>query len=539
MKRFLFLLVAAFCALAPVFAKDPALQDVLAEASDELCRTLDGNVKVIAIVDITSEYGTVSDYIADELTHAFAGRLKRTALAERNEHSLSIIKTELQYQNSGEVSDETIQSVGQALGADSLVLGSVKEVSGGYQITIRAVSVETKRVLVSWSGRIGKKDKEIQFQIKRSTQKQEKQKPKAPAEPPILKKRKPTSRLNASTSQLSSCDIADVFLQEIEKHGLDTNNYVLLWGVYEGNKDQQYDWGVYTFDDKKDPPFTVLLHTKNAWLGYYPYPWFSHYMDAKTKKARGRVLSELESDEFEKSFLKSMEKDGLYVPDNVDDVNKSGNSWYVNFLAASATQLKQHGGTLSRDELDAFDKIYSFFHRSCYGKDDIFNLFYQVLEQKLYSSTLIEMFMRAGIQNVDEQYPAIVLYSTLPREEYKNGKWTSTYTHNLKIVKALLACGANPNAEDATGGTPLIGVLAACYMVSLNKDENGEDIGFTYHDETSVLQIMQLLVQSGADVNIKDHENTLLSEAEELFSELGDSFVLKQAISLLKAHGAK
>lgn len=212
-KKLLFGFMLIACMAFSAFSKDVGLQDLLKNASAELCVALDGSVKVIAVVEVSSEHWAVSEYIEERLNHEIAGILKQSALAVRDAHSLELIKSEISYQNSGEVSDKSILSVGQALGADCLVFGTVKESSGGFQITVRAVSVERKRIMFSWSGSIKKNDNDMKFQIAKSS------KSKPSAENNKAKSDKNGYEQIATTykSSLSCSYIADVFIQELKK----------------------------------------------------------------------------------------------------------------------------------------------------------------------------------------------------------------------------------------------------------------------------------------------------------------------------------
>ena len=66
------------------------------------------------------------------------------------------------------MSDLTIQSVGNSLGAECVVLGKIEDSSSGWKFSLKAVQVETKKILSVWSGTISKNDKDVKFIVSKS-----------------------------------------------------------------------------------------------------------------------------------------------------------------------------------------------------------------------------------------------------------------------------------------------------------------------------------------------------------------------------------
>jgi hypothetical protein len=64
---------------------------------------------------------------------------------------LDTIRAELNFQMSGEVSDESAQSIGQMLGAQSIVSGSVSKIGSLYRIQVKAIEVQSAGVQAQWS----------------------------------------------------------------------------------------------------------------------------------------------------------------------------------------------------------------------------------------------------------------------------------------------------------------------------------------------------------------------------------------------------
>jgi hypothetical protein len=87
----------------------------------------------------------LSDYIIDELSSSITtdGRL---VVVERQK--IQMLQGELEFQMSGEVSDETAQRIGQMTGAEIIISGGFSQIGSEYRLSIRAIGVETARVLL-------------------------------------------------------------------------------------------------------------------------------------------------------------------------------------------------------------------------------------------------------------------------------------------------------------------------------------------------------------------------------------------------------
>jgi hypothetical protein len=85
----------------------------------------------------------LSDYIIDELTTYIVNDSTFTVVERRN---LEVLQKELDFQMSGEVSDETALSIGKKLGAQSIISGSVEPLGDIYRLHIQATAVETAQI---------------------------------------------------------------------------------------------------------------------------------------------------------------------------------------------------------------------------------------------------------------------------------------------------------------------------------------------------------------------------------------------------------
>jgi hypothetical protein len=75
----------------------------------------------------------------EELTGAFVDRNMEVA----DRQNLEYVYKELNFQMSGEVSDESARSIGKFLGADLVITGQLMEIGGPYRYRANAVNVET------------------------------------------------------------------------------------------------------------------------------------------------------------------------------------------------------------------------------------------------------------------------------------------------------------------------------------------------------------------------------------------------------------
>ncbi|MDR1219526.1 MAG: DUF4384 domain-containing protein [Treponema sp.] len=113
---------------------DEALSDIAAYYTENL----PANTK-IALIDFESDARLLSDYILEELWIRFEDSASFTLVDRRN---LDLIRKELKYQHSGNVSEESAQSVGRQFGAQTLVYGKITRLGGEYRLVVHATDVE-------------------------------------------------------------------------------------------------------------------------------------------------------------------------------------------------------------------------------------------------------------------------------------------------------------------------------------------------------------------------------------------------------------
>jgi hypothetical protein len=109
--------------------------------------TISMNIPVnskIAIVSIASDSNVDSNFILEELTLAFVNS-GRFIVVDRQ--TLNMIRAELNFQFSGEVSDETALSIGRFIGASVIITGMVSGNGEMRRLRLRALDVQTAQIL--------------------------------------------------------------------------------------------------------------------------------------------------------------------------------------------------------------------------------------------------------------------------------------------------------------------------------------------------------------------------------------------------------
>jgi TolB-like protein len=94
-------------------------------------------------LNFSSDSGDLSDYVIDKLTEQIVNDGVFIVVDRSN---LALLQEELHFQLSGEVNDETAVSVGRKLGAQSIILGSIRPLGDIYRLQVRAIEVETARI---------------------------------------------------------------------------------------------------------------------------------------------------------------------------------------------------------------------------------------------------------------------------------------------------------------------------------------------------------------------------------------------------------
>ncbi len=140
-------IIAAFviimgCAGGPKASKADELDLAIRDTSDYLNDNIPKGNKII-ILNIQSDYASLSDYIIDELI-ANAVNDKIFKVVDRAQ--LEQIRAELNFQWSGEVDDKSALEIGKFLGAQTIVTGAISQLADRHRMRIRALNVKTAEV---------------------------------------------------------------------------------------------------------------------------------------------------------------------------------------------------------------------------------------------------------------------------------------------------------------------------------------------------------------------------------------------------------
>jgi hypothetical protein len=98
----------------------------------------------LAVINIASADRNISGFIVDELEYQLVNA-RKFKMADRN--ALNAIRTEQNFQLSGEVSDESAVSIGNMLGANIVITGTLTGNGNMQRLTIKALDVKTAQIL--------------------------------------------------------------------------------------------------------------------------------------------------------------------------------------------------------------------------------------------------------------------------------------------------------------------------------------------------------------------------------------------------------
>jgi TolB-like protein len=127
---------------APAVAGPDELDTVIRLTSDYLKERLARGIKLV-FLNFQSEWPDLSEYVIDGLIENTVNDGIFTAVDRQN---LALIQQEMNFQLSGEVSDESAQAIGKMLGAQTIVSGAVSQIGDSYRLRLRAIGVETAEI---------------------------------------------------------------------------------------------------------------------------------------------------------------------------------------------------------------------------------------------------------------------------------------------------------------------------------------------------------------------------------------------------------
>ena len=144
MKRiFLCSVVIAFFSSAAVYAQEIiSYERAMSLLTTYLGERVNRGTKV-AILNFQSAQPELAEYFIDELTMNIVNDGRLTVVDRRN---MEVLQEEMHFQMSGFVSDESAQSIGHMLGAQTIISGSISVIGNVCNLRIRAIGVETAAI---------------------------------------------------------------------------------------------------------------------------------------------------------------------------------------------------------------------------------------------------------------------------------------------------------------------------------------------------------------------------------------------------------
>jgi sugar lactone lactonase YvrE len=122
------------------------LRQAIEEAAARIEERLPEGTKV-ALLNFDSPSDMFSEYVLEELSAILVNN-GRLIIVDRKE--IDLIRGETDFQWSGEVSDTSAQEIGQLLGAQSIISGSLSSMGNIYRFRIKALNVQTARIEVQY-----------------------------------------------------------------------------------------------------------------------------------------------------------------------------------------------------------------------------------------------------------------------------------------------------------------------------------------------------------------------------------------------------
>jgi TolB-like protein len=141
MKRMLTAAVLLCTALAAFGQEASTLDEAINDSMNYLVERLEPGTKV-AVLNFSS-YPVVANYVIEEIT-VYLVKDGNLTIVDRSE--LELLRDEMDFQLSGEVSDVSAQSIGKKLGAQTIISGSLSLLGKMWRMRIRALEVETAKV---------------------------------------------------------------------------------------------------------------------------------------------------------------------------------------------------------------------------------------------------------------------------------------------------------------------------------------------------------------------------------------------------------
>jgi hypothetical protein len=143
MKKISILGLLLFCSAFGYAQESMVLDTAIMDSVDFFSSKLPSG-STIAVTNFEAETKELSDFIIQELLVAFANT-GTVRVVERNR--LEMLESELNFNMTGSVSDDTAQGIGRMIGAQILFSGSISPYRDMYRMRVQAIVVETAEVI--------------------------------------------------------------------------------------------------------------------------------------------------------------------------------------------------------------------------------------------------------------------------------------------------------------------------------------------------------------------------------------------------------
>jgi len=165
MKKLWLLAFCGICACATtVSISDTSnvvdLDTAIQASSKEINDSLTPGTKV-ALLNFNSSSDVLSDYVLEEMSISLV-RDRKLIVVDRKE--IDLIRGEMNFQMSGDVSDESAQQIGMMLGAQSIISGSLVSMGDTYRFRTKVINVNSAAIQTSSSISV-KDDLQIQYML--------------------------------------------------------------------------------------------------------------------------------------------------------------------------------------------------------------------------------------------------------------------------------------------------------------------------------------------------------------------------------------
>jgi TolB-like protein len=146
----IFSLTLVFVMAGGLSAQTTSIDEAIKGAADDLGKNLPKGSK-IAVLNFTGGSDRLSTYVIEELNSAVVNGRLITAV---DRAQLDLVRQEMNFQMSGEVSDESAQEIGKMLGAQYIVSGSIDNIGNVYRFRVKAIEVMSASIQISYSANV-------------------------------------------------------------------------------------------------------------------------------------------------------------------------------------------------------------------------------------------------------------------------------------------------------------------------------------------------------------------------------------------------